>query len=69
MVCMFMIILSESLLTIRRFLCSSLRLTIYAGSIAETPENTFAGTLKLDAYSRGMGGMESRGIFPVNQDR
>ena len=28
MVCMFMIILSESLLTIRRFLCSSLRLTI-----------------------------------------
>ena len=29
----------------------------YAGASRRQPENTFAGTLKLDAYSRGMGGM------------
>ena len=29
----------------------------YAGVSRKQPENTFAGVLKLDAYSRGMGGM------------
>ena len=29
----------------------------YAGVSRKQPENTFAGTLKLDAYSRGMGAM------------
>ena len=29
----------------------------YAGASRRQPENTFAGTLKLDAYSRGWGGM------------
>ena len=38
----------------------------YAGASRRQPENTFAGTLKLDAYSRGMGGM---GIQMCIRDR
>lgn len=33
----------------------------YAGVSRKQPENTFAGVLQLDAYSRGMGGMEIPG--------
>ena len=41
----------------------------YAGVSRKQPESTFAEVLKLNAYSRGMGGMEYQVIFQASHDR